>query len=135
MGERDAARPRDWEFADRAQARADGADGPPPPAPPLCPHCGRRGERRATYYGAYVLLEPGPAVPAHLVEAGQRWYVDGGGYAWNGAFDEPGRGARCRIPHHLSCPALVLVDGWAGSGAEEPGRGHEGRAAGAHDGT
>lgn len=120
MGEFDATRPGAWETYDRAQARADGADAPAPPAPPLCPRCERRCERLPTYYGAYVLLEADERLPAHLVQPGHRWYVDRDGRAWNGADAEPARGARCRVPHLLRCPALVLVPPARAVGTGEP---------------
>ncbi|WP_432029943.1 DUF6083 domain-containing protein [Streptomyces sp. 1222.5] len=100
--------PRPWEAADRAQAARDGATGPEPPGPPVCPECGLAGERRATYTGQHVLLQPGRPVPAHLVPGGHRWHVDGNGVAWNGGQDEPPPGATCRIPHRLACPGLSL---------------------------
>jgi hypothetical protein len=103
-----AGTPRPWEAADRAQAARDGATGPAPPAPPLCPHCGLPGDRRPTYSGQYVLLEPRLSVPAHLVPGGHRWHLDGNGTAWNGGLDEPEPGTSCRIPHQLACPGLTL---------------------------
>ncbi|WP_437015232.1 DUF6083 domain-containing protein [Streptomyces sp. enrichment culture] len=109
-GHRQAApgTPAPWEHADRVQAAVDGAHGPEPPAPPVCPHCGLTGERRLTYTGQHVLLEPGPPIPAHLVPGGHRWHIDPGGRAWNGGLDEPPPGTACRIPHHLACPGLTL---------------------------
>ncbi|MFE7814071.1 DUF6083 domain-containing protein [Streptomyces sp. NPDC057433] len=101
-----AARP--WENIDRAQAALDGATGPEPPRPPLCPHCGLAGERRRTYTGRHVLLEPGFTLPAHLVPGGHRWHLDNDGTAWNGGLDEPLPGATCRVPHRLACPGLAL---------------------------
>ncbi|MEU1851870.1 DUF6083 domain-containing protein [Streptomyces sp. NPDC019990] len=98
--------PRPWENADRAQAAVEGATGPEPPDPPLCPDCGLVGERHATYYGAHVLLEPDMTVPAHMVPAWHRWYVDSGGTAWNSRGDEPAPGAVCRVPHRIACPGL-----------------------------
>ncbi|MFF4837537.1 DUF6083 domain-containing protein [Streptomyces sp. NPDC001315] len=102
----DARKP--WEGVDRAQAAVDGATGPEPPGPPLCPQCGLVGERRSTYTGQHVLLEPGLVMPAHLVPGGHRWHVDPGGQAWNGGLDEPPTGTTCRIPHQLACPGLAL---------------------------
>ncbi|MEV0982338.1 DUF6083 domain-containing protein [Streptomyces sp. NPDC049915] len=96
--------------ADHAQAARDGATGPEPPAPPLCPNCGLAGERRRTYTGHHVLLDPRLKVPAHLVPVGHRWYIDANGLAWNGGPDEPSPGAFCRIPHRLTCPG-ASVDG------------------------
>ncbi|WP_281156678.1 DUF6083 domain-containing protein [Streptomyces sp. HYC2] len=98
---------RPWEKVDRAQAARDGATGPEPPAPPLCPHCGLVGERRPTYTGYHVLLEPRHIVPAHLVPGGHRWHVDTDGTAWNGGLEEPSPGTTCRIPHQLACPSLT----------------------------
>ncbi|PAN03344.1 hypothetical protein CJI59_00130 [Streptomyces sp. Alain-F2R5] len=100
--------PRPWEIADRRQAAQDGATGPEPPARPVCPRCGLAGERRPTYTGQYVLLEPLPPIPAHLVPAGHRWHIDSGGNAWNGGLEEPPPGSTCRIPHQLACPGLSL---------------------------
>ncbi|MFC8418978.1 DUF6083 domain-containing protein [Streptomyces coelicoflavus] len=100
--------PRPWESVDRRQAVRDGATGPEPPARPVCPHCGLPGERRPTYTGQHVLLEPLLTVPAHLVPGGHRWHVDPGGQAWNGGLDEPLPGATCRVPHQLTCPGLSL---------------------------
>ncbi|MFI8949800.1 DUF6083 domain-containing protein [Streptomyces sp. NPDC053750] len=100
--------PRPWESADRGQAARDGATGPEPPAPPICPHCGLAGERRLTYTGQHVLLEPRLTVPAHLVPGGHRWHIDPGGQAWNGGLDEPTPGTTCRVPHQLACPGLTL---------------------------
>ncbi|MEV5878309.1 DUF6083 domain-containing protein [Streptomyces sp. NPDC052101] len=100
--------PQPWENADRAQAAVDGATGPEPPAPPSCPNCGLAGERRLTYTGQHVLLEPRLTVPAHLVPGGHRWYIDANGIAWNGGLDAPLPGAHCRIPHQLACPGLTL---------------------------
>ncbi|MGC5037803.1 DUF6083 domain-containing protein [Streptomyces sp. DT190] len=102
--------PRPWERTDRAQAALEGATGPEPPAPPLCPNCGLTGDRRVTYYGRHVLLEPDPPVPAHLVPAWHRWYVDADGTAWNGRDDEPLPGAVCRVPHRITCPGLRLEE-------------------------
>ncbi|MFF3336134.1 DUF6083 domain-containing protein [Streptomyces sp. NPDC002888] len=96
-----------WENTDQAQAAVEHADGPEPPAPPLCPQCGLAGERRPTYYGRHILLEPGLSAPAHLVPAGHRWYVDAGGRAWNSGCDEPEPGAVCRVPHRPACPGLT----------------------------
>ncbi|MFI8521961.1 DUF6083 domain-containing protein [Streptomyces sp. NPDC085481] len=114
MGEHDAPRqpadPPAWEQDDRAQARDEGADAPAPPAPPVCPSCGRVCDRRPTYYGAYVLLEPDTRLPAHAVPVRQRWYVDPDGRAWNGGGAEPARGAYCLVPHRMACPALVLLE-------------------------
>ncbi|WP_322500435.1 DUF6083 domain-containing protein [Streptomyces rochei] len=104
----DAARP--WKGVDRTQAAQDGATGPEPPAPPVCPHCGLTGERRLTYTGRHVLLEPLLTVPAHLVPGGHRWYVDADGRAWNGGLGEPPPGSACRVPHRLACPGLSLDD-------------------------
>ncbi|MBX4174854.1 DUF6083 domain-containing protein [Streptomyces geysiriensis] len=104
----DAARP--WEGVDRTQAAHDGATGPEPPAPPVCRHCGLTGERRLTYTGRHVLLEPLLTVPAHLVPGGHRWYVDADGRAWNGGLGEPPPGSACRVPHRLACPGLSLDD-------------------------
>ncbi|MFB6960163.1 DUF6083 domain-containing protein [Streptomyces sp. NPDC056309] len=98
---------RPWEQVDRAQAARDGATAPEPPAPPLCPHCGPAGERRATYTGHHVLLEPRHIVPAHLVPGGHRRHVDTDGAAWNGGLDEPPPGTTCRIAHQLACPGLA----------------------------
>ncbi|MEU3886367.1 DUF6083 domain-containing protein [Streptomyces sp. NPDC029041] len=98
--------PRPWENTDRAQAATEGATGPEPPAPPECPHCGLTGERHITYYGTYVLLEPDMPVPAHMVPAWHRWYVDSNGTAWNSREDEPAPGAVCRVPHRIACPGL-----------------------------
>ncbi|EST19282.1 DUF6083 domain-containing protein [Streptomyces roseochromogenus] len=100
--------PRPWENTDRAQAALDGATGPEPPSPPHCPHCGLAGERRPTYTGQHVLLEPALVLPAHLVPGGHRWHIDSNGVAWNGGFTEPLAGSRCRIPHQLACPGLSL---------------------------
>jgi hypothetical protein len=100
--------PQPWENVDRAQAARDGATGPRPPDPPRCPHCGLTGERRATYTGQHVLLEPRLAVPSHLVPAGHRWHVDRTGVAWNSGLNEPRPGATCRFPHQLACPGLTL---------------------------
>ncbi|MFF4044889.1 DUF6083 domain-containing protein [Streptomyces sp. NPDC001816] len=97
-----------WEAADRAQAANDGAAGPEPPNPPICPQCGLTCDRRATYTGQHVLLEPRLTLPAHLVPGGHRWHTDGNGAAWNGGLDEPPPGATCRIPHQLACPGLTL---------------------------
>jgi hypothetical protein len=97
-----------WERIDRAQAADDGATGPEPPHPPVCPHCGLTGERRPTYTGWHVLLEPALTVPEHLVPGGHRWHLDGNGVAWNSGVTEPRPGATCRIPHHLACPGLSL---------------------------
>ncbi|WP_031109260.1 DUF6083 domain-containing protein [Streptomyces sp. NRRL S-146] len=102
--------PRPWEKTDRAQAATEGATGPEPPAPPLCPHCGLAGDRRVTYYGRHVLLEPGMPVPAHMVPAWHRWYVDSNGTAWNGGEDGPEPGAVCRVPHRITCPGLSLEE-------------------------
>ncbi|QIJ60792.1 DUF6083 domain-containing protein [Streptomyces sp. JB150] len=100
--------PQPWEKADRAQAALDGATGPEPPGPPRCPHCGLTGERRPTYTGQHVLLEPRLVVPSHLVPGGHRWHVDRTGVAWNGGLNEPRTGETCRIPHQLACPGLTL---------------------------
>ncbi|MEV7244876.1 DUF6083 domain-containing protein [Streptomyces sp. NPDC093248] len=105
-----AGTPGPWETADRAQAVRDGATGPEPPDPPHCPHCGLAGDRRATYTGQHVLLEPRLTVPAHLVPGGHRWHIDGNGTAWNGGLDEPMPGTTCRIPHQLACPGLTLEE-------------------------
>ncbi|MET9950010.1 DUF6083 domain-containing protein [Streptomyces sp. NPDC006339] len=99
-----------WEAVDREQARDEGADGPAPPAPPRCPRCGRLCDRRPTYYGAYVLLEPGTRRAAHRVPAGHRWYLDPDGRAWKGGDVEPAAGGQCLVPHRVECPALVLVE-------------------------
>ncbi|MFI8962509.1 DUF6083 domain-containing protein [Streptomyces sp. NPDC053493] len=110
--ERSARRPSvqaPWEACDRDQARDEGADAPAPPAPPVCPRCGRRCERRPTYYGAYVLLEPDIRRPAHEVPVGHRWYEDSDGRVWNGNRAEPAPGAHCLVPHRVACPALVLL--------------------------
>ncbi|WP_399880949.1 DUF6083 domain-containing protein [Streptomyces sp. BBFR51] len=109
-----AETPRVWEGVDRGQAARDGADGPEPPARPVCPNCGLAGERRRTYTGRHVLLEPLLAVPAHLVPGGHRWHVDSGGQAWNGGLDEPPPGTTCRVPHRLTCPGLTLdeIEPW-----------------------
>ncbi|MFF0780448.1 DUF6083 domain-containing protein [Streptomyces sp. NPDC003720] len=103
-----AGTPGPWEGADRAQAAREGATGPEPPEPPVCPQCGLTGDRRPTYTGRHVLLEPRLTVPAHLVPGGHRWHVDGDGTAWNGGLEEPAPGATCRIPHQLACPGLTL---------------------------
>ncbi|MGW3493599.1 DUF6083 domain-containing protein [Streptomyces sp. NPDC001020] len=103
-----AGTPAPWENTDRAQAAIDGATGPEPPDPPDCPNCGLTGERRLTYTGQHVLLEPMPPMPAHLVPGGHRWHIDGNDIAWNGGLDEPPPGATCRIPHQLACPGLSL---------------------------
>ncbi|MEU1012608.1 DUF6083 domain-containing protein [Streptomyces sp. NPDC005890] len=103
-----AGTPAPWEAADRVQAALDGAAGPEPPRPPVCPHCGLTGDRRPTYTGQYVLLEPRLTLPAHLVPGGHRWHLDSNGAAWNGGLDEPLPGATCRIPHQLACPGLTL---------------------------
>ncbi|MFL4910669.1 DUF6083 domain-containing protein [Streptomyces sp. MMS24-I2-30] len=100
--------PTPWETADRAQAANDGATGPEPPNPPVCPQCGLTGDRKPTYTGQHVLLEPRLTVPAHLVPGGHRWHIDSNNTAWNGDFDEPLPGATCRIPHQLACPGLTL---------------------------
>jgi hypothetical protein len=100
--------PAPWANADRAQAALDGATGPEPPDPPLCPNCGLTGERRRTYTGQHVLLEPRLTVPSHLVPGGHRWHVDTCGTAWNSGLDEPRPGETCRIPHQLACPGLTL---------------------------
>ncbi|CAL9337998.1 DUF6083 domain-containing protein [Streptomyces sp. enrichment culture] len=100
--------PRPWEGVDRRQAARDGANGPEPPARPVCPYCGLRGERRRTYTGQHVLLEPRLTVPAHLVPGGHRWHIDPGGQAWNGGLEEPPPGTTCRVPHQLACPGLSL---------------------------
>ncbi|MGW5122926.1 DUF6083 domain-containing protein [Streptomyces sp. NPDC004069] len=117
---------RSWEEVDDAQAACDGATGPEPPAPPLCPHCGLAGERRATYTGHHVLLEPRHIVPVHLVPGGHRWHVDTDGTAWNGGLDEPPPGTTCRIPHELACPSLTLDEigpwRWLASVREENAR-------------
>ncbi|MFI1769162.1 DUF6083 domain-containing protein, partial [Streptomyces sp. NPDC020800] len=68
--------PQPWETVDRAQAARGGATGPEPPAPPVCPECGLTGERRSTYTGQHVLLEPRLIVPTHLVPGGHRWHLD-----------------------------------------------------------
>ena len=102
--------PRPWEKTDRVQAVMEGATGPEPPAPPECPHCGLSAERHVTYYGTHVLLEPDVPVPAHLVPAWHRWYVDSDGTAWNSREDEPAPGAACRIPHRIACPGLSLEE-------------------------
>ncbi|MFG2884770.1 DUF6083 domain-containing protein [Streptomyces sp. NPDC048297] len=103
-----AGTPVPWEIADRAQAVRDGATGPEPPRPPVCPRCGLTGDRRPTYTGQHVLLEPDRTAPAHLVPGGHRWHVDGNGTAWNGGLGEPPAGTTCRIPHQLACPGLTL---------------------------
>ncbi|MEU1182584.1 DUF6083 domain-containing protein [Streptomyces sp. NPDC005820] len=103
-------KPQSWEKADRAQAALEGATGPEPPGPPVCPDCGLAGERRPTYYGAHVLLEPGLSAPAHMVPAWHRWYVDSNGIGWNSREDEPEPGAVCRIPHRIACPGLELEE-------------------------
>ncbi|MFJ9814599.1 DUF6083 domain-containing protein [Streptomyces sp. NPDC101151] len=111
-----AGTPQPWENIDRAQADVDGATGPEPPAPPLCPHCHLSGERRPTYTGQHILLEPRLIIPARLVPGGHRWYIDAGsGKAWNGGLDEPLSGALSRIPHQLACPGLTLdeIKPWA----------------------
>ncbi|MFC9510284.1 DUF6083 domain-containing protein [Streptomyces sp. NPDC057002] len=102
--------PQPWEKTDRAQAAMEGATGPEPPAPPVCPNCGLVGDRRVTYYGWHVLLEPDMPVPAHMVPAWHRWYVDANGTAWNSRADEPAPGAVCRIPHRIACPGLRLEE-------------------------
>ncbi|MFH9013742.1 DUF6083 domain-containing protein [Streptomyces sp. NPDC017943] len=102
--------PRPWERTDRAQAVLEGATGPEPPAPPVCPACGLVGDRCVTYYGRHVLLEPDLPVPAHMVPAWHRWYVDSDGTAWNSRESEPEPGAVCRIPHRITCPALRLEE-------------------------
>ncbi|WP_225100578.1 DUF6083 domain-containing protein [Streptomyces sp. CoH27] len=102
--------PQPWMNVDRAQAAMDGADAPEPPSPPLCPHCGLVGERHPTYYGAYVLFQPGLTAPAHMVPAWHRWYVDPNGTAWNSGHEEPAPGAECRVPHRLACPGLTLEE-------------------------
>ncbi|MFJ3160919.1 DUF6083 domain-containing protein [Streptomyces kanasensis] len=94
-----------WEGEDRAQAVREGAVAAPPPAPPVCDRCGARGDRRGTYYEAYVLLEPGVWAPAERVPPWRRWYVDAGGRAWNGGGGRPQPGTLCRIPHVLVCRA------------------------------
>ncbi|MFF5973236.1 DUF6083 domain-containing protein [Streptomyces sp. NPDC012769] len=99
-----------WAAVDRQQAYDEGADGPAPPEPPRCRRCGRLCDRRPTYYGAHVLLEPDTRRAAHLVPAGHRWYVDRDGRAWNGGAAEPAPGAHCLVPHRVECPALVLVE-------------------------
>ncbi|MDN0197077.1 DUF6083 domain-containing protein [Streptomyces sp. S.PNR 29] len=88
----------------------DCADAPNPPAPPICPQCRLVSDRHPTYYGAYVLLEPGLTAPAHMVPAWHRWYVDADGTAWNSGRDEPTPGAECRVPHRLACPGLTLEE-------------------------
>jgi hypothetical protein len=103
-----AGTPVPWETTDRAQTARDGATGPEPPQPPVCPRCGLTGDRRRTYTGQHVLLEPDMVVPAHLVAGGHRRHVDGNGTAWNGGLDEPLPGMTCRIPHQLACPGLAL---------------------------
>ena len=110
-----AGTPRPWENTDRAQAAIDGAAGPEPPAPPVCPNCRLAGERRTTYTGQHVLLEPRITVPPHLVPGGHRWYLDSNGIAWNGGLDGPLPGAQCRIPHQPACPGLSLdeIRPWA----------------------
>ncbi|GGQ18746.1 DUF6083 domain-containing protein [Streptomyces mutabilis] len=100
--------PRPWEIADRRQAAHDGATGPEPPARPVCPRCGLVGDRRPTYTGQHVLLEPLLPIPAHLVPAGHRWHIDSGGNAWNGGLEESPPGSTCRVPHQLACPGLTL---------------------------
>ncbi|MFJ8150552.1 DUF6083 domain-containing protein [Streptomyces sp. NPDC096048] len=100
--------PRPWESVDRGQAARDGATGPEPPSRPICPHCGLAGERRLTYTGQHVLLEPLPAISAHLVPGGHRWHIDSGGQAWNSGLEEPPPGTTCRVPHQLACPGLTL---------------------------
>ena len=102
--------PRPWEKTDRVQAVMEGATGPEQPAPPECPHCGLSAERHVTYYGTHVLLEPDVPVPAHLVPAWHRRYVDSDGTAWNSREDEPAPGAACRIPHRIACPGLSLEE-------------------------
>ncbi|MGW2208088.1 DUF6083 domain-containing protein [Streptomyces sp. NPDC001781] len=102
--------PRPWENADRAQAAMEGATGPEPPEPPACRHCGLTGDRRITYYDVHVLLEPGLFVPAHMVPAWHRWYVDTNDVAWNSRETEPGPGEICRIPHLIVCPGLTLEE-------------------------
>ncbi|WP_326730066.1 DUF6083 domain-containing protein [Streptomyces phaeochromogenes] len=102
--------PRVWENTDRAQAVMEGAAGPEPPATPTCPNCGLVGDRHVTYYGVHVLLEPGIPVPAHMVPAWHRWYIDSNGTAWNSREDEPMPGAVCRIPHRIACPGLKLEE-------------------------
>ena len=103
-----AGTPAPWENTDRAQAAVDGATGPEPPDPPHCRNCGLVGDRRPTYTGQHVLLEPRLTVPTHLVPGGHRWHIDGNGVAWNGGLDEPLSGSTCRIPHRLACPGLGL---------------------------
>jgi hypothetical protein len=102
--------PQPWEKTDRAQAAMEGATGPEPPAPPVCPNCGLVGDRRVTYYGWHVLLEPDMPVPAHMVPAWHRWYLDSNGTAWNSREDEPAPGAVCRVPHRIACPGLRLEE-------------------------
>ncbi|WP_149182772.1 DUF6083 domain-containing protein [Streptomyces sp. TRM49041] len=107
MGE--SEEPQPWDRVDHAQAISDGATAPPPPEPPVCRECGLHGERRPTYYGACVLLEPRREAPAHMVPPWHRWYVDSGGRAWNSGDTEPGPGSVCRVPHRLVCPGTVLT--------------------------
>ncbi|WP_234311724.1 DUF6083 domain-containing protein [Streptomyces griseus] len=117
-----------WENVDRAQAATEHADGPEPPDPPLCPQCGLAGERRPTYYGRYILLEPVLSAPAHRVPAGHRWYVDAGGRAWNGGGDEPEPGAVCRVSHRLACPGLTWQEVGLVAWLDEVRAGNERRA-------
>ncbi|MFI8346735.1 DUF6083 domain-containing protein [Streptomyces sp. NPDC085596] len=102
--------PRPWENTDRAQAAMEGATGPEPPEPPNCRHCGLTCDRRVTYYGIHVLLEPDLFVPAHMVPAWHRWYVDTNDTAWNSREAEPSPGGFCRIPHLIACPGLKLEE-------------------------
>lgn len=117
-----------WENVDRAQAATEHADGPEPPDPPRCPQCGLVGERRPTYYGRHILLQPGLSAPAHRVPAGHRWYVDVGGRAWNGGWDEPEPGAVCRVPHRLACPGLTPQDIGLGAWLDDVRAGNEWRS-------
>ncbi|MGX9230016.1 DUF6083 domain-containing protein [Streptomyces albus] len=55
-------------------------------------------------YDRWVLLEPGTALPWHLIPLGHRWTLAGDGKAVNlGTRRLPG-GVRCRFPHALVCP-------------------------------
>lgn len=86
------------------QALDEYAAAPPPPAEPRCRHCETLQDRYETGYDRWVLLEPGTALPWHLVPLGHRWTLAGDGKAVNlGTRRLPG-GVRCRFPHALVCP-------------------------------
>ncbi|MFJ8804549.1 DUF6083 domain-containing protein [Streptomyces sp. NPDC102490] len=76
------------------------------------PVCELSQDRAPTHQQDWTLLKPDTKPVAHTVPADHRWIELPDGRATADGACPPAQSQRCRIEHHLTCPAQPLPDPW-----------------------